>query len=93
MGENEMTSSLQPQRWALPISGGGWRITVMPPARLRLPDRYVDLTADQYRRYLTWIKEGVTIQDALPDLSAAKREVLLTGIGDDHFNQMFPEED
>lgn len=45
----------------------------------------VQLTEDQYIRYLDWhISDGL-IHRCLPDLSAAEREILMTGIGDQNW--------
>jgi hypothetical protein len=72
--------------------GGLVRVTVTPPAFAGLPPRSVDLTPDQYAGYRRWL-EGTLIQDALPDLSPAEREILMTGIGDEDFRRIATEED
>lgn len=70
----------------------GYRITVTPPAFVGTRPQSVNLTDDQYRRYQQWL-DGELIQRALPDLSGAEREILLTGIGDDDFNRLFPDDE
>lgn len=41
---------------------------------------YVDLTYDEYLKYLKWQRRELLIQEALPNLSAEDREKLITGI-------------
>lgn len=43
--------------------------------------------------YDAWIVEGDYIQTALPDLTPEERELILTGIHPDCWDDMFPEED
>ena len=57
-----------------------YRITVTPPAWAEMEEgEELLLTPDQYRRYKRWMETGILIQDALPDLSPAEREYLITG--------------
>jgi hypothetical protein len=74
---------LGPARAEVPNSDGSWVVVVTPgalmPANMRIP-KSVRLTPDQYRRYRTWLDAGVLIQNALPELTPADREVLLTGL-------------
>jgi hypothetical protein len=46
-----------------------------------------------YEGYKAWIVDGEYIQDALIDLTPAERELILTGIHDECWNELFPEED
>lgn len=57
-------------------------------------EKEVKLTEDQYTRYLGW-KTGVIphIQDALPDLSAGERELLISGMCEECWDQMIGSED
>src|SRR5215471_12864312 len=41
----------------------------------------VVLTSDQYLRFKAWLNGSKLIQEALPDLSADDREILMTGCG------------
>ena len=67
---------------------GGYIVMVTPPKLLGpKPTMHVPLTADQYRRYNSWLFAGVLMQDALPDLDAATREMLLTGLSNEDFHK------
>lgn len=52
----------------------------------------LEVTPDQWERILDWITKGGPIQDHLPDLTDAQRELLMTGIRDEDFDTMFAEE-
>lgn len=65
---------------------GGYLVMVTPPKMLGLPTVTVPLTADQYKRYQLW-EEGMLIQNALPELSPAVREMLITGLSDEEFKK------
>ena len=41
---------------------------------------YVDLTYDEYLKYIKWQRRELLIQEALPNLSPEDREKLITGI-------------
>jgi hypothetical protein len=69
-----------PMREATKV-GDGWKVVITPPTITRLPSVVVDLTDDQYRRYLAWRDGGALIQMVLSDLSESQREMLMTGIG------------
>lgn len=59
----------------------GWLVTVTSG----FGTNSVQLTEDQYIRYLDWhIRDGL-IHNCLPDLSPAEREILITGIGDQNW--------
>jgi hypothetical protein len=81
-----------PEREVEQIDDNHYAVTVTPPSYMRLSRQSVILTADQHHRYQLW-RAGATIQDVLPDLSAAEREILMSGIGDDDFHKMFPEDE
>lgn len=68
-------------------------ITVTPPSFMRLPDQRVRLTIHQYKCYLLWRAGKVSVQEALPDISAADREILMTGIGPEDFARLYAEDD
>jgi hypothetical protein len=69
-----------------------YRVDVTPPAFMKLPTQSVLLDTDQYHRYQAWLA-GATIQDVLPDLTPSQREILMSGIGDDDFNKLYPEDE
>ncbi len=76
---------LGPKREAEP-AGDGWLVKVTPafggePA-------IVYLTGDQHRRYQQWLASGTLIQHALPDLSDDDREILISGLGPDDFDEL-----
>ncbi len=72
----------------------GWTIKVTPPAWPGVGGgASVELTDDQYRRYKLWKNEGVLIQNALPELSANRREILMTGLDDAAFKAATREDD
>lgn len=51
------------------------------------------MTADQYERYCKWKRGKGCIQNMLPDISASKREQLMTGICPTCWDSLFCEED
>lgn len=57
-------------------------LTVTPPEFLGIPPSSVTLTSDQVTRYHKWRTNGGLIQDELPDLTPAERDIILTGISD-----------
>ncbi len=44
-------------------------------------------------QYSEWRKSGKLIQDAMPDISSATRELLISGTCDDCFDNLFLEEE
>lgn len=62
--------------------GDHWVIRVTPSSKFVKNPVPVEvrLTEDQYSRYVSW-RSGALIQDALPDLSSFKRELLMSGLG------------
>lgn len=66
-------------------NGKGWLVTVTPPEWSGCTASSLQLTDDQYARYVMWCDHGRLMQDAFPDLSRAEREILQTGISDDEF--------
>lgn len=74
--------------------GDGFIVMVTPPKFIGPhPTMEVRLTADQYERYLKWRESDVLLQDILPELSSSDREKLITGIGPEEWDQMYPEDD
>ena len=71
---------LGPTRESVPNDDGSWTVKVTPPDWVGGKTVTVRLTADQHKRYKTWISGLVLIQDALPDVSCADRELLMHGL-------------
>jgi hypothetical protein len=42
--------------------------------------------------FTLWQDHGVLIQDALPFLTASQREILMTGIAEECWNALFPDD-
>jgi hypothetical protein len=72
---------------------GQYIVSVTPPRATKLPTQILALNKDQYLRYEAWRAGKGLIQEMLPDLTPDEREVLLTGIGNDDFHEMFGEDD
>jgi hypothetical protein len=70
----------------------GYVVTVTPPEFMALPSQSVCLTPDQFLRYKQWRDGVLFIQDALPELSAADKEILMSGIGPDEWDEMWSDE-
>lgn len=85
--------NLGPQRTSVRGADGIWTVTVTPPAWTGFSASSVKLTPDQHRRYLAWLAGEELIQDALPSLTAATREILMSGINDEQFTAAFHDED
>lgn len=71
----------------------GYLIKVTPPAFMGGMTVEVPLTEQQYAGYIAWKDGGKLIQDALPDLSPAQREMLITGLDDEAFKAACGPED
>lgn len=77
-----------PTRNVVEDGEGGYILMITPPKLLGTkPTVHVNLTADQYRRYLEWRDTGELIQNALPELSASQREMIITGLSDEDFKK------
>lgn len=74
-----------------------YKVTVTPAlGGLRgLSGSSVDLTPAQYGRYLDWLSgtDSRLIQNILPDLSNSQREVLMSGIDQETWDEMMGEEE
>lgn len=81
-----------PKREFEMLPNGNWKVTVTPPSWSGFSASSLELTPDQYRRVGLW-NRGALIQDALPDLTAAQREILKTGIGPAEWDAAFKEEE
>lgn len=82
-----------PTRTAVKNPAGGYNVTVTPPEIVQMQGHTLHLTDDQYIRYQAWNEGGGLIQDVLPDLTGAQREILMTGMGDDDFQRLKQEGD
>lgn len=66
----------------------GYQVKVTPhPLMSKRAAVIVNLTDDQFERFLQWRNQNFLIQDALPDLSPAVREMLMTGLDDEAFKK------
>jgi hypothetical protein len=85
----------RPKHTVEKLGGGRFRIHVTPMAIFRdvvgAKGETVILTEGQFRRYRAWMTNRQLIHDALPDLSDAQREILLTGLAPDVFDKLVPE--
>lgn len=66
-----------------------YQISVVDPISEKV--HTLDLSQDQYDRYKVWMNNDALIQDALPELSDDERELLMTGIGPDEWDETFPD--
>lgn len=67
----------------------GYVVTVTPPTTWSgFKASSLKLSIEQFSRYNLWLNTGVLIQEALPDLTAEQREILMTGIGPEEFNEL-----
>lgn len=72
----------------------GWTVTVIPPAWSGFTKGgSIGLTSEQYLRYLDWLKDGSLIQEVFPELDLDQREILLSGISNEEFDEFAREED
>jgi hypothetical protein len=84
---------IQPTRTVSnPLPDGSVMVTVQAPARMNLKPQSVRLSADQYINYQRWLRKEDLIQNLLPGLSAADREILQTGIGPQDWDNMFKDD-
>lgn len=72
--------------------GDTWIVKVTPPFDIG-PGVETRLSEDQFARYQRWRQGGILIQNALPDLSMAEREQLITGLSPEAFSDMARSED
>jgi hypothetical protein len=81
------------KREATQLQSGDWLVTVTPPEWTDFPPSSLTLTPGQFHRFNEWLEGGTLIQNALPDLSPAEREILMTGIGAAEWDREFPDDD
>lgn len=82
---------LEPRRDVLCLPNGTYQVTVTPPFSKK--GNAVNLTSDQYRRYLQWRSSVLMIQDALPELPIDQREILMSGFNDEQFKALWKEDE
>jgi len=72
----------------------GYKVTVTPPAWSGFTEgASVILNIDQFSRYNFWMNGAMLIQEALPELSSADREILMTGIGPQQWDDEFGDDE
>jgi len=71
----------KPSRKHEHITDDIWKVTVTPPKISGFKgSSSVYLSDRQYRAYLRWLDGHWQIQEALPELTASEREILMSGI-------------
>jgi hypothetical protein len=82
-------------RAAVRMKNGKWLVTVTPPQASGFEASKILLEGDQYWRYLQWLEKnnGILLQEALPELSNAEREILLTGICPSQWDNAFKDDE
>jgi hypothetical protein len=75
-----------PSREVQDNGNGMFTVKITPPAFVGGNGCSLTLTADQFRRYQSWLNDGVLIQNALPELNDTQREMLMTGLNDEEFH-------
>jgi hypothetical protein len=88
-----MPSAFGPKRLETVMDSGEVVITVIPPAWTSFKATNITLNPDQFRRYKEWLATSELIQNKLPELTNAEREVLLSGISEDQWDREFGEND
>jgi hypothetical protein len=81
-------SEFQPTHREVEQSDGSWIVYIKAPKFMGTPEVQVKLTADQFKRYLTWKQGPRMIQEALPEMSASEREKLMSGLDDENFQRI-----
>lgn len=89
----ELDKLFGPKREETKLENGNWKITVTPPNWSGFSGNSIELNPDQYHRYKQWRDQKGMIQDLFPELSAAQREILQSGIGPDEWGRLRGEED
>jgi len=57
----------------------------MPPRSMKLPAVLLPMTAEEFSQFQLWRAGRLMIQDAFPDWSPARRELLQTGLTETDF--------
>jgi len=83
-----------PEREHTQNPDGSWTVKVTPPAWSGMTQgASVTLTSNQYARYQKWMAGEGLIQDMLHDLFGSDREILMTGIGPQEWDDTFKDEE
>jgi hypothetical protein len=82
-----------PQRRSDRGADGIWTVTVTPPGWSGFTASTVRLPPDQHARYLAWLAGDGLIQELLPELTDADREILMTGIDEAQWQAAFGDEE
>ena len=83
---------MEPDRRTIRTTGTHVTIGVRAPDFMGTPEQELTLTNKQFERYLKWLAGGVLIQYALPELTPGEREVLLSGLPEEFFDQFEDDE-
>lgn len=73
--------------------GDNFRVDVIPPEWAGFKGTWIMLNADQFNRFQMWLKGSILIQDAFPELNNSQREILMTGIGPEEWNENFKDDE
>jgi hypothetical protein len=78
------------QRHAEKLPSGNYKVTIDPPPQMEVRSGSVELSPDDYARYCAWLNShGEPIQNYLPDLDDATRELLLSGMTPETWEEVF----
>jgi hypothetical protein len=78
------------ERFEEKLPDGGVRVTVKPAPELQVQGGSVDLSAAEYEAYRAWRNSnGGAIQAFLPQLDDDRRELLLSGLTQETWTQVF----
>jgi len=85
---------MEPSREHTNNQDGSSTVRVTPPSFVNAGSgATVILKKDQFERYLKWLNGSTPIQEVLPDLHYNQREILMSGIGPEAWDEMFGEKD
>lgn len=85
---------LGPKRVVEDLPNGNHKITVTPPSWSTFQGGHsIEMTPEQYQSYLKWRSGTGLIQDHMPWLSDDEREVLMTGIGPEEWDEKFKDDE
>ncbi len=83
-----------PKRTLVENADGSSTLTVTPPEFLGYRGATIKLNADQTRRYKKNYIEGKELaQKVFPDLSPSQREIIMSGINQDEWDEVTKEEE
>ena len=69
----------------------GWdgNTLIVIPVMPGLAVKRIEMNKDEIVAFHNWIRGGLLIQEAFPNWSAGKREILISGMNDEEFDLMF----